>query len=193
MDYQMLISENIANLVSLAGNLTSEQRRKTEEVALAAATALRSSGSIFWCGNGGSAADAQHLSAELIGRLVNDREPLSSIALNSDIAALTCIANDFGYAEIYARQLRGLGKAGDLLIVLSTSGNSENVLRCLDLAKEIGMPTAALLGKDGGKAKGKSDFEIVINSSITARIQELHKLIGHTICQIIERELGYDN
>ncbi|MBU6254010.1 MAG: SIS domain-containing protein [Acidobacteria bacterium] len=193
MDYQMLISENIANLVSLAGNLTSEQRRKTEEVALAAAAALRSSGSIFWCGNGGSAADAQHLSAELIGRLVNNREPLSSIALNSDIAALTCIANDFGYAEIYARQLRGLGKSGDLLIVLSTSGNSENVLRCLDLAKEIGMPTAALLGKDGGKAKGKSDFEIVINSSITARIQEIHKLIGHTICQIIERELGYDN
>lgn len=189
----MLISENIANLVSLAGNLTSEQRRKTEEVALAAAAALRSSGSIFWCGNGGSAADAQHLSAELIGRLVNNREPLSSIALNSDIAALTCIANDFGYAEIYARQLRGLGKSGDLLIVLSTSGNSENVLRCLDLAKELGMPTAALLGKDGGKAKGKSDFEIVINSSITARIQEIHKLIGHTICQIIERELGYDN
>lgn len=193
MKHQALIDENIQNLVSLATNLTQEQRRNTEKIAIAAANTIKSGGSIFWCGNGGSAADAQHLSAELIGRLINNREPLPSIALNSDIAALTCIANDFGYAEIYARQLRGLGKSGDLLIVLSTSGNSENVLRCLDLAKEIGMPTAALLGKDGGKAKGKSDFEIVINSSITARIQELHKLIGHTICQIIERELGYDN
>ena len=193
MKHQTLIDENIQNLVSLATNLTQEHRRSTETIALAAANTIKSGGSIFWCGNGGSAADAQHLSAELIGRLVNNREPLPSIALNSDIAALTCIANDFGYAEIYARQLKGLGKAGDLLIVLSTSGNSENVLKCLDVARQTKIITAALLGKDGGEARGKSDFEIIIDSKITARIQELHKLIGHTIYQIIERELGFSN
>lgn len=193
MKHQTLIDENIQNLVSLATNLTQEQRRNTEKIALAAANTIKSGGSIFWCGNGGSAADAQHLSAELIGRLVNNRKPLPSIALNSDIAALTCIANDFGYTEIYARQLKGLGNAGDLLIVLSTSGNSENVLKCLDIARQKKIITAALLGKDGGEARGKSDFEIIIDSKITARIQELHKLIGHTICQIIERELGFSN
>ena len=193
MKHQALIDENIQNLVSLATNLTQEQRINTEKIAIAAANTIKSGGSIFWCGNGGSAADAQHLSAELIGRLVNNREPLPSIALNSDIAALTCIANDFGYAEIYARQLKGLGNAGDLLIVLSTSGNSENVLKCLDVARQTNIITAALLGKDGGEASGKSDFEIIIDSKITARIQELHKLIGHTICQIIERELGFSN
>jgi D-sedoheptulose 7-phosphate isomerase len=193
MKHKALVDENIQNLVSLATNLTQEQRRNTEKIAIAAASTIKSGGSIFWCGNGGSAADAQHLSAELIGRLVNNREPLPSIALNSDIAALTCIANDFGYAEIYARQLKGLGKAGDLLIVLSTSGNSENVLKCLDVARQTKIITVALLGKDGGEASGKSDFEIIIDSKITARIQELHKLIGHTICQIIERELGFSN
>ena len=193
MKHQALIDENIQNLVSLATNLTQEQRRNTEKIAIAAANTIKSGGSIFWCGNGGSAADAQHLSAELIGRLINNREPLPSIALNSDIAALTCIANDFGYAEIYARQLKGLGKAGDLLIVLSTSGNSENVLKCLDVARQTKIITVALLGKDGGEASGKSDFEIIIDSKITARIQELHKLIGHTICKIIERELGFSN
>ena len=193
MKHQVLIDENIQSLVSLATNLTQEQRRNTEKIAMAAANTIKLGGSVFWCGNGGSAADAQHLSAELIGRLVNNREPLPSITLNSDIAALTCIANDFGYAEIYARQLKGLGKAGDLLIVLSTSGNSENVLKCLDVARQKNIITVALLGKDGGEAKGKSDFEIIIDSNITARIQELHKLIGHTICQIIERELGFSN
>lgn len=193
MKHQALIDENIQSLVSLATNLTQEQRRNTEKIAMAAANTIKLGGSVFWCGNGGSAADAQHLSAELIGRLVNNREPLPSITLNSDIAALTCIANDFGYAEIYARQLKGLGKAGDLLIVLSTSGNSENVLKCLDVARQKNIITVALLGKDGGEAKGKSDFEIIIDSNITARIQELHKLIGHTICQIIERELGLSN
>lgn len=193
MKHQALIDENIQSLVSLATNLTQEQRRNTEKIAIAAANTIKSGGSIFWCGNGGSAADAQHLSAELIGRLVSNREPLPSIALNSDIAALTCIANDFGYTEIYARQLKGLGNAGDLLIVLSTSGNSENVLKCLDVARQTKIITAALLGKDGGEARGKSDFEIIIDSKITARIQELHKLIGHTICQIIERELGFSN
>jgi D-sedoheptulose 7-phosphate isomerase len=168
MKHKALVDENIQNLVSLATNLTQEQRRNTEKIAIAAASTIKSGGSIFWCGNGGSAADAQHLSAELIGRLVNNREPLPSIALNSDIAALTCIANDFGYAEIYARQLKGLGKAGDLLIVLSTSGNSENVLKCLDVARQTDITTAALLGKDGGEASGKSDFEIIIDSTRTS-------------------------
>ena len=193
MKHQSLINENIQDLVFLATNLTQEQRRNTEKIALAAANTIKIGGSIFWCGNGGSAADAQHLSAELIGRLVNNREPLSSLALNSDIAALTCIANDFGYTELFARQLTGLGKAGDLIIVLSTSGNSENILRVIDVAKKSNITTAALLGNNGGGARGKSDLEIIIESNMTARIQELHKLIGHTICQIIERELGYPN
>jgi len=189
--YKSTVDGNIESLIKLVEQLTEEQRQTIERIAVVAAATLNSGGTIFWSGNGGSAADAQHLSAELIGRLVSNRKPLSSLSLNSDIAAITCISNDFGFSDIYARQLEGVGKKQDLLIVLSTSGNSENVINCLKKARELEISTASLLGKGGGKARQLADHELIIASADTARIQEIHKFIGHTICQIIEKELGY--
>ena len=189
--YKSTVDGNIESLINLVVQLTEEQRQTIERIAVVAAATLNSGGTIFWSGNGGSAADAQHLSAELIGRLVGNRKPLSSISLNSDIAAITCISNDFGFSDIYARQLEGVGRKQDLLIVLSTSGNSENIINCLKKARELGILTASLLGKGGGKARQLADHELIIASADTARIQETHKFIGHTICQIIEKELGY--
>ena len=193
MNHLQLIRQNFSDLTTILNSFTDNDLATIEEVGVSVAESLASGGTVFWCGNGGSAADAQHLSAELIGRLVNNRHPLSSVALNSDIAALTCIANDFGYADLYSRQLEGLAQKNDVAIVLSTSGESENIIRCILKAKEIKATSVALLGKGGGSAKSLADFEIVVNSKNTARIQEVHKLVGHTICQIIERELGYQN
>ena len=151
---------------------------------------LSKGGTIFWCGNGGSAAESSHLAVELIGRFKNNRRSLPSLSLNADTSAITCIANDFGYDEIFARQLEGLGKKGDVLIVLSSSGKSENILGVLRKAKEIGVTSIALLGKGGGEAVGLSDFAIVIDSDETARIQEMHLLLGHTLCEYAEIALG---
>ena len=154
--------------------------------------ALKNGNTIFWCGNGGSAAESSHLAVELIGRFKNNRRPLPSISLNSDTSALTCIANDFGYDEIFARQLEGLAKPGDVLVVLSTSGKSENILRALRKAREIGVTSIALLGKGGGQAKDLAEYSIVIESNETARIQEIHLLLGHTFCEFAEMEMGFD-
>lgn len=193
MNHKALILQNFTDLASVLTSFTNQDLDEIEDIAVKAAARLRAGGTVFWCGNGGSAADSIHLSAELIGRLVNNRRPLSSIALNSDIAAITCISNDFGFQEIFSRQLEGLAHKNDFVIVLSTSGNSENIIRCIMKAKDLGVPVAALLGKGGGKALSMADFEIVVNSQVTARIQEAHKVIGHSICQIIERELGFNN
>ena len=154
------------------------------------ANALQNKKTIFWCGNGGSAAESSHLAVELIGRFKNNRRSLPSLSLNADTSAITCIANDFGYDEIFSRQLEGLGKKGDVLVVLSTSGRSENISRVLRKAKELGIVSIALLGKGGGIAASLSDHSIVIDSEETARIQEIHLLLGHTLCEYAEIELG---
>ena len=152
---------------------------------------LIESRTIFWCGNGGSASESSHLATELVGRFKENRISLPSISLNADSTALTCIANDFGYDEIYARQLQGLSKPGDLLIVLSTSGNSRNIVRVLEQARDSNVQTIALLGKGGGSAAGMADIPIVVPGSETARIQEVHLLIGHTLCELAEIALGF--
>ena len=154
------------------------------------ANALQNKNTIFWCGNGGSAAESSHLAVELIGRFKNNRRSLPSLSLNADTSAITCIANDFGYDEIFSRQLEGLGKKGDVLVVLSTSGNSENISKVLRKAKDLGVVSIALLGKGGGIAASLSDYSIVIDSEETARIQEVHLLLGHTLCEYAEIELG---
>ena len=154
------------------------------------ANALQNKNTIFWCGNGGSAAESSHLAVELIGRFKNNRRSLPSLSLNADTSAITCIANDFGYDEIFSRQLEGLGKKGDVLVVLSTSGKSENISRVLRKAKELGIVSIALLGKGGGIAASLSDHSIVIDSEETARIQEIHLVLGHTLCEYAEIELG---
>ena len=193
MSHLTLVNFNFSELTTLLSNFCSENSKTLERIGIEAAKSLKGGGTIFWCGNGGSAADSQHLSAELVGRFLNNRDPLSSVSLNSDVAALTCISNDFGYDHVFSRQLEALAQKGDLVIALSTSGNSQNVIKCLLKAKEIGVMTVALLGKRGGQTSSLADFEIIVNSESTARIQEVHKIIGHTICQIVERELGITN
>jgi D-sedoheptulose 7-phosphate isomerase len=151
---------------------------------------INNGGTLFWCGNGGSAADSQHLAAEFVGRFKKDRKALRSIALTTDTSVLTCVSNDYSFDDIFARQLEALARNGDILVSISTSGNSENILRSLISAKKLGVKTIALLGKDGGQAKALADMSIIIPSDSTARIQEAHILIGHILCDLIERELG---
>jgi len=138
-------------------------------------------------GNGGSAADAQHLAAEFVGRFVKERIPLPVIALTTDSSILTAIGNDYGYEAVFERQVTGLAKAGDVIIGISTSGNSENVYRGLMAGKNIGCYTIGFLGNNGGNIKTICDSPLVINSVNTARIQECHILIGHILCEIVEQ------
>jgi len=152
---------------------------------------LKKGNTIFWCGNGGSASESSHLATELVGRFKENRISLPSLSLNADTTAITCIANDFGYDEIYSRQLEGLGREGDLVIVLSTSGNSANVVRVLKQARKSNIRSIALLGKGGGSAADLSDIPIVVSGTETARIQEVHLLIGHTLCELAELSLGF--
>lgn len=153
---------------------------------------LAGDGSVFWCGNGGSAADSQHLAAELVGRFKRDRRPLRSLALTTDSSVLTCVANDYAFADVFARQIEGLGRARDAMIGISTSGNSENIARAVTAAKRLGMVTVGLLGKGGGSLRALVDHALIVPSDSTARIQEGHILVGHVLCEVIERELGLD-
>ncbi|SAK84405.1 phosphoheptose isomerase [Caballeronia calidae] len=157
------------------------------------ATSMGSGGKLMLCGNGGSAADSQHLAAEFTGRFIKDRRPLPALALSTDTSALTCISNDYSYDDVFSRQVAGLGRKGDCLIGISTSGNSANVLRAVESAKDMGIRTIGLLGRDGGKLAKLCDMSIIVPSSVTARIQEAHILIGHTICGAVEVALGLAN
>ena len=192
MKSEAILSSKISTLTTLLSSLLEQHGDTFNQSAQVFARALKQGNTIFWCGNGGSAAESSHLAVELIGRFKNNRRPLPSISLNSDTSAITCIANDFGYDEIFARQLEGLGKNGDVLVVLSTSGKSENILQVLRKAKELGVVTIALLGKGGGGAVSLADHSIVIDSPETARIQEIHLLIGHTFCEFAEMEMGFE-
>lgn len=153
------------------------------------ADCLAAGGKLLVCGNGGSAADAQHIASELTGRFIKERRPLAAISLTTDSSALTCIGNDYSFDEVFARQLRGLGRAGDVLVAISTSGNSPNVRRAAEDARAMGMQVVGLLGRDGGAIKDLSDVPIVVPNAVTARIQEAHILIIHTLCGLIEQEL----
>ena len=153
------------------------------------ANALAQGQSIYLCGNGGSAADAQHIAAELIGRFVSDRRSLPAIALTTDTSVLTAIGNDYGYDEVFSRQVEGLCRKGDVLIAISTSGNSTNVLRAVDAAHVVGSSVIGLLGKSGGVLKRRCDVPLIVPSDVTARIQEMHIVIGHLICALVEKHL----
>jgi D-sedoheptulose 7-phosphate isomerase len=147
---------------------------------------LRRGCRILVCGNGGSAADAQHLAAELSGRYLKERRALAGIALTTDTSALTAIGNDYGFDQIFSRQVEALGRPGDLLIGISTSGNSPNVLRAVEAAKGLGLHTLGLLGRDGGKLKDQVDDALVVPSTVTARIQEVHQMIYHFWCEALD-------
>jgi D-sedoheptulose 7-phosphate isomerase len=154
------------------------------------AESLRAGNKLMLCGNGGSAADSQHIAAEFTGRFVHDRIPLAAMALSTDSSALTCIANDYSFDDVFERQVRGLGRPGDCLIAISTSGNSRNVLRAVEAARKIGIATIGLLGRDGGRLGALCELPLIVPSAVTARIQEAHIFIGHAICAQVEDLLG---
>lgn len=154
------------------------------------AAALAHGGKLMLCGNGGSAADSQHLAAELSGRFIKDRRPLAAVALSTDTSTLTCIANDYTFDEVFSRQVMGLGRKGDCLLAISTSGNSRNVLRAAEAARAAGIEVIGLLGREGGALRALCDPAIVVRSATTARIQEAHIFIGHTLCAMVEEALG---
>ena len=156
----------------------------------AAATAIRGGNKILFFGNGGSAADAQHLATELTVRYKQDRAPISAIALTTDTSALTAIGNDFGFDDLFARQIEAIGRAGDVAIGISTSGNSENVIRALETARRLGLVAAALGGGDGGRLAVVADPLLIVPSTTTARIQEMHITLGQMLCGALELELG---
>lgn len=169
--------------------LTEEKLLQTvEAVTEKIIAAFRSGNKVLFCGNGGSAADAQHLAAEFSGRFYIDRDPLPAEALHVNTSYLTAVANDYSYDVIYARLVKGSGKKGDVLIGLSTSGNSKNILLAFEQAKQNGMITVGFTGASGGKMKQLSDYLINVPSTDTPRIQESHILLGHIICQLVEEK-----
>jgi len=157
-----------------------------EEASKLMVSTLKNGNKILLCGNGGSAADAQHIAAELTGRYKSERRGLPAIALTTDTSALTAISNDYGYAKVFDRQVEALANKGDLLIGISTSGNSANILSALNMAKELGCTTIGFSGRDGGQMNEVCDINLVVPSTDTPRIQEMHILFGHTLCQIVD-------
>jgi D-sedoheptulose 7-phosphate isomerase len=167
-------------------------RTLAEPVAAAAEkviAALRAGRKVLLCGNGGSAADAQHIAAELVGRYARERRGLPAVALTTDTSALTAIGNDYGFDRIFARQVEALAQAGDVLIAISTSGNSPNVLQAVETARQLGVGTIGLAGRGGGALRALADLCLVAPHEETARIQELHITIGHIICDLVEAAL----
>lgn len=162
---------------------------RIEKVTSIIARAFANGNKVLFCGNGGSAADAQHLAAEFSGRFYTDRDPLPSEALHCNSSYITAVANDYGYDVVYSRIIKGMGKPGDVLVGLSTSGNSVNIINAIEQAKKIGMITVVLTGETGGKLKNISDYVINVPSNDTPRIQESHIMVGHIICQLVEQEL----
>lgn len=151
--------------------------------------ALSSGGKVMFCGNGGSAADSQHLAAELMGRFLSDRAPLPALALTVDTSALTAIANDYGFEHVFARQVRGIGRKGDVLVGLSTSGNSANVVKAFEAARQMGITGVAFTGASGGALGALADVLVAVPHEQTSHIQEAHIAIGHVMCGIAEAAL----
>lgn len=181
------INESIETKKRILGN--ANLIKVIEDVVNICTGAFRNGNKVLFCGNGGSAADAQHLAAEFSGRFYYDRPPLPSEALHVNTSYLTAVANDYSFDEVYSRILKGSGKKGDILVAISTSGNSVNIIRALQTARESGITTVGLTGATGGKMKDLCDFLINIPSSDTPRIQESHIMIGHIICELVEAEL----
>ena len=165
---------------------------KIEDVAKRCVTLYRTDKKTILAGNGGSAADAQHIAAELVGRYGFDRPSIPSLALTTDTSNLTAIGNDYGYDQVFSRQLEGMGQEGDIFIGISTSGNSINIIKAFHSAKAKGITTVALTGRDGGEMAKMADIALIVPSNSTPRIQESHILIGHILCDIIEKEIFAD-
>jgi D-sedoheptulose 7-phosphate isomerase len=173
-------------LSELAARSARELASQVDVVSARVQSVLEGGGRLLFCGNGGSAADAQHLAAEYVVRFRSERRPLAALALTTDTSVLTAAGNDMGFDEIFSRQVRALGRRGDVLFLHSTSGESENLLRAADAARETGMTTVALLARGGGRLRDRVDHPLVVSTDETALAQEIHLAIGHAICERID-------
>jgi len=178
------IAEHKKGLDFLEANQTT-----IKEISSLFISALKDGGKIIFAGNGGSAADAQHLAAEFVGRFKNNRDPLAAIALSTNTSALTAIGNDFGFEEVFSRQLKALAKPKDIFVGISTSGKSKNIIKAVEAAKQLRLKTVGFLGKDGGDLKNIVELSLTIPHNQTPCIQEMHILAGHIICEIVEKDL----
>ena len=181
-DFLKILEEHVQVVHSLA-----ENTHDVEEVCKLLYNSLKANGTIFTCGNGGSAADAQHFTGELIGRFKSDRSAIASVCLNTNTTSITAIANDLGYDEIFSRQIQGIVKEKDVVVLFSTSGNSKNILNAIDYCNKKNISNVSFLGNDGGKAALTTNKAIIVNSGDTGRIQEAHILLIHYICEYLER------
>lgn len=183
-----VITDRIRESIDVKEKILSDEEiiTKIQKAGEIVRDAMRNGNKILLCGNGGSASDSLHIAGEFVGRFQKERESLPAIALNADVASLTSIANDYGYEHVFERGIEGYGNPGDVLLGISTSGNSENVILAMKKAREKGVYTIGLSGKNGGKMDALADVSIVVPSDCTARIQESHIMIGHIICELAE-------
>lgn len=184
-----LLREQVEESCNVKRSFSPELLNAIFSLAQKTARAYEAGKKVLLMGNGGSAADAQHIAAELVGRFRMQRKPLAAVALTTDTSILTAVSNDFGFEECFARQVQALGAAGDILIAISTSGRSANILKAVESARGLGCYTAAFTGRTGGDLAKKSDCLLAVPSEETPRIQEAHSLIGHMYCDLVEREL----
>jgi D-sedoheptulose 7-phosphate isomerase len=190
MKFENIISSHIQEHKDVINSFDDKMIEKIENISNVLINSLSKGNTIFWCGNGGSAGDSQHLATELIGRFHKDRRPLKSLALTTDSSAITCISNDFSFENIFERQIEGLGVKGDVLVGITTSGNSANIINAFKKCSEIGVTSVGFLGKDGGAAKDFANYSLIIESDSTARIQEMHIMVGQICCDLIEHGLS---
>lgn len=191
MDCKQVISSRLRTHIDTLSLLEQDETLKAaiSQAVEKIVACFKAGGRVYFCGNGGSAADAQHLAAEFSGRFYFDRPVLPADALHCNTSYLTAVANDYGYEKVFARLISGLGRPGDILVGISTSGNSGNILQAFDVCREKGLCTIAMTGASGGKMREKADLLINVPSNDTPRIQEAHITVGHIICELVEQEI----
>ena len=186
-----IIQKRFKESAEVEGRFLKENLSRLIEVIKLVSSAFEAGNKVFFFGNVGSAADAQHIAAEFVNRYIMDRPPLPAISLTTDTSVLTSVSNDLAFSEIFSRQIKALGKEGDVAVGISTSGNSPNVVKAFEVAKEMGMKTVALTGNDGGALSKIADLSLIVSSESTPRIQETHILVGHLLCEMVERQLFF--
>lgn len=185
----MFTKQEAAELIEVVRYVGDNLGPQVDELAKKITESLKKGGKVILMGNGGSAGDAQHIAAEFVGRYKKERRSYPALALNTNTSTITAVGNDYGYDVTFSRQVEGFAKPEDIVIGISTSGNSTNVYKALEVAKKMGCYTAALLGKDGGTIKDIADLPIIVKTNNTPRVQECHIFIGHTICELVEKDL----
>ena len=184
------VADHIQESIAIKEQLLKSDVPLIEQMALKISECLKSGGKLLFIGNGGSASDSQHLAAEFVGRYEKERRPLAAVALTTDTSILTAVGNDYGFEKIFERQIEALGRKGDVLFAISTSGNSKNILRGVQKAKQLGVYVIGLTGGAGGELKTLADLTLVVPSKKTSRIQETHILVGHILCECVDELVG---